>query len=345
MNSSLPKRNGLPINLLSACFNNTVATYKFYWFLSILQNVEQGLFRISKQRIFAQMISNAWYTVNYFHVSFGKFDNIQKAILNVIEIENIAVDENRDGIVSKLVDSGNASTRRELKQFNNNVPHWFLSPWFPKMTRSEIYDSSKSFDNDCIYGLYDDYIEVNPIWVDYLNSNVRVLKDFCYWNLSLFLQGKNPNVPDIPNKLIKPATRNSLVRQRKDFWDVVLNELGYVDCIYTGKRLSVGGYDVEHFVPYSFVSHDLIWNLLPADVSYNRVKSDKLPNMGRFFEPFFGIQNVAKDIVKNKNPKNRFLEDYLTIFPDIEGSFTSERFKEHLQPLITIAANNGYEYL
>src|SRR5450759_464737 len=77
----LPIRNGLQINLLSACFNNTSATYKYYWFLSILQSIEDGKIRIQKKDLFARMISNAWYTVNYFHISFGK----QESRINPME--------------------------------------------------------------------------------------------------------------------------------------------------------------------------------------------------------------------------------------------------------------------
>lgn len=35
----LPYQQDLPVNLLSACFNNTSATYKFYWFLAILSRL------------------------------------------------------------------------------------------------------------------------------------------------------------------------------------------------------------------------------------------------------------------------------------------------------------------
>uniref|UniRef100_UPI0040483A9D HNH endonuclease domain-containing protein n=1 Tax=Mariniflexile sp. TaxID=1979402 RepID=UPI0040483A9D len=55
------------------------------------------------------------------------------------------------------------------------------------------------------------------------------------------------------------------------------DELGSVDCIYTGEKLIKGNYAVEHFIPYSFVSHDLIWNLIPADKSFNSSKSNRLP--------------------------------------------------------------------
>jgi hypothetical protein len=39
----LPSEKDLPVNKLAACFNNTVATYKYYWFLSLIQAVESGL--------------------------------------------------------------------------------------------------------------------------------------------------------------------------------------------------------------------------------------------------------------------------------------------------------------
>ena len=348
---NLPYSKGLHINLLAACFNNTSATYKYYWFLSILQSLEAGKIRIQKRELFAQMISNAWYTVNYFHISFGKQDRLQRAIEIVKSCESLMIDDKRDKIFNQLINTNSKDSLNQLKYFNNQVPHWFLSPWFPHMNRNDINLFSQEFKNQCLYSLNEDTIEINEVWLRYLIQNSKVLKDFCYWNLVIFLQSKNPNVPDIPNKLIKPALRNNLNNQRKNFWDIVVGELGSVNCIYTGKKLTVGNYAVEHFIPYSFVSHDLIWNLIPADKSFNSTKGDKLPILDKYFNPFFLLQESAIKIVKEKNPKNRFLEDYLTIFSDLEETnglseyFTKEKFKDRLQPIITIASNNGFEFM
>ncbi len=341
----LPKSNDLPVNLLAACFNNTQATYKYYWLLSILQEVEIGNLTVPKRNLFARMISNAWFTINYFHVSFGRQDIIQDAIKVINEVERIPIDEKQNLVFQKLSSTTNRETKKLLWHFNKNVPHWFLSPWFQKKDRNEIYNASKSFSENCLYALFDDEIEINPNWKNYLTSNSRVLKDFCFWNLALFLQSKNPNVPDIPNKLIKPAVRSNLLKQRTQFWDLVVNELGSVKCIYTGEILTIGNYAVEHFIPYNFVSHDLIWNLIPADKSFNSSKSDKLPPLEKYFNSFFTLQKTAIEIVKNKNPQNKLLEDYLTIFPDLDKNFSKEKFRESIQPLITIASNNGYEFL
>ena len=130
-----------------------------------------------------------------------------------------------------------------------------------------------------------------------------------------------------------------------------MNELGSVNCIYTGEKLIVGNYAVEHFIPYNFVSHDLIWNLIPADKSFNSSKSDKLPSLDKYFNSFFDLQKSAIEIVRNKKPRNKFLEDYLTIFSDLDEintlplNFTKGKFKDRIQPLITIAANNGFEFM
>jgi len=340
----LPESNKLPINLLSSCFNNTSATYKYYWLLSILQEFEIMGLTISKKSLFSRMIANSWYTVNYFRVSFGTQDLIQDTIHLLRQTEEIPIDEKLNSIFQKLVSTNNKTTERALWHFNKNVPHWFLSPWFPSTSKTDIYQASKRFDGNCLYALYDDRIEINPAWKDYFITNVRVLKDFCYWNLTLFLQIKNPNVPDIPNKLIKPAKRNNLTQQRTKFWDLVINELGLVKCIYTGEVLTVGNYVIEHFIPYNFVSHDLIWNLIPSNKKFNSSKSDKLPPLNKYFNPFYDMHKSAVEIVGALAPKNKFLEEYLTIFPDL-NRFTKDNFKEVIQPLITIASNNGFEFL
>lgn len=164
-----------------------------------------------------------------------------------------------------------------------------------------------------------------------MRRHAGILKHFCYWNLAVYLQTKNPSVPDIPNKLIKSPIRKALTEQRK-FWDIVLSELGSVDCIYTNRKLVIGDYAVEHFLPYAFVSHDLMWNLIPADRSFNSSKSDKLPRLEKYFEPYFNLQCVALEIIQHKAPKHKFLEDYLTIVPDI-ALFEQQRVIEQLKPI------------
>lgn len=342
---NLPHQENLPIGCLAACFNKTSAAYKFYWFLAILNRVEQGEIRSLKRDLFADMIAHAWFTVNYFHVSFGKQDQLQQAIERVRQIEELTVDADRDSIFKRLSGTVNKQTIKELRYFNSEVPHRFLSPWFPAENKEQAYAYSKAFTNNCPYALHDETITINPAWIGYLQQNAGILKSFCYWKLTLYVQSRNPNVPDIPNKLIRSPQRKSLSEQRK-FWDIVLGELGHVDCIYTNSKLETGNYAVEHFIPYAFVAHDLMWNLIPADRSFNSSKSDKLPRLEQYFSPFYHLQQNAIEIIRHKAPKNKFLQDYLTIFPSLEPEHLShQKFLEQFQPLVTIAGNNGFLFL
>jgi len=347
----IPNHERLPVNLLAASFNNTAAAYKFYWFLSILDEVEDGRYHIPKQRLFTGMVAASWYTINYFKLSFGKQDQLHNKVKEIAAAEGISIDEERNKIKSLLTNSMRLSTQQLLWHFDKQVPHRFLSPWFPAIAENKnaVYRASQLFENDCLYALGQTHITINPVWIEYLKANAGILRSFSYWKLSLYLQKHNPNVPDIPNKLIKPAKRNSLVKQRK-VWDIVIEELGGVDCIYTNQKLYKNGFAVEHFIPYGFVSHDLFWNLIPANSAFNSSKSDRLPRMEKYFDAFYNLQKTAVEIIKYKMPGEKLLEDYLSIFPDLESvkELPDEyklKFKSTIEPLITIAGNNGFEYM
>lgn len=352
----LPSSSTLPTNLLAAAFSNTSATYKFYWFLALLDKAEQAQWKIGKQELFAGMISHAWYTVNYFQISFGKQDLIHQTAAELLKIEGLTVDIKRLELEKILERSQNKQISRLLSHFNKNVPHWFLTPWFPKtkgniendnIYRKRIYGSSQTLENGCLYALWDNHILINPMWHDYLIANAKILRDFCYWNLANFLQVRNPNVPDINGKLVKPPFRGTLATQRKYFWDIVFRELGTVDCIFTDTRLKQENYALDHFIPHAFVAHDLMWNLIPIDRSFNSYKSDRLAPLDQYFDKLYSLQCKALQIILHHTPKNKFLEEYYPLFPSFSdlGDFTYERYKETIQPLTAIAHNNGFLYL
>ncbi|MFD3407592.1 HNH endonuclease domain-containing protein [Aquirufa sp. HETE-83D] len=346
LNHVIHNNPGLGVEKLISVFNRTTASYKFYWLISIVELVEQGKVEIPKSTLYARMISNSWYTINYFQVSFGGSDKLQCIAKDLTLLEpRLKMDTAKEEINSILGYSDNKKTKQLLNRLGENVPHWFLSSWFPKLSKSDIYTKSQQFENDCLYALNRESILINPIWINFLISNAKLIKDFCYWNLSLYLQVRNPNVPDIPNKLIKEAGRNSLSRQTNNYWKTVFQEHGSIDCIYTGKRLSLEekNFSLDHFVPYSFVSHDLIWNLYPIDKSENSRKSNLLPLISTHFDPFYKLQEKAFTVIKSKDVSNKFLEDFLPLSPDL-AELKKEALLDTVQPLITIASNNGFQF-
>lgn len=95
----------------------------------------------------------------------------------------------------------------------------------------------------------------------------------------------------------------------------------------------------------------MVWNLIPADKRFNSSKSDKLPPLDIYFEPYFQLQKQALYTIERLDIKNKFLEDYLSIIPElaelkqISEESLRDKFKTNIQSLVTIAANNGFEYL
>ena len=347
----LPENIVLPVTRLSRVFNNTSATYKFYWFVSLLDIVvKERKTKMSFWEIIAGMVAESWYPIHYFKLSFGKSDSLYVQSMALQQELNITIDANKDRIKRILLDNiDNSRVKSLLRVFTLNVPYRFLSPWITYTTDNDVVSRSQRFENNCLYALNGETIELNPIWSDYLIEHNVILRDFAFWNLAVFLQKRNPNVPDVPSKLIKPILRDSLTRQHR-FWDSYIETVGSIRCIYTDKPLVVRDYDLDHFIPWSFVSHNLLWNLLPADSSINSSKSNNLPLLDKYLKPYATLHYEALKTLYPKKPNDKIFEDYLTVYDSVPEliRLTDKDFYNVFQrtfsPMVQIAENMGFNY-
>ena len=348
---TLPENIKLPVTRLSQVFKNTTATYKFYWFVALLDIVvKERKTKMSFWEIIAGMVAESWYPIHYFKLSFGKSDSLYVQSLALQQELNITIDADKERIKRVLLDNiGNSRVKSLLRVFALNVPYRFLSPWIPFTINSDVITCSQQFENNCLYAINGETIELNPVWNEYLMEHYGILRDFAFWNLTFFLQKRNPNVPDVPSKLIKPIQRDSLTKQHK-YWDTYIETVGSLICIYTGKQILAKHYDLDHFVPWSFVSHNLLWNLIPADSSINSSKSNNLPSLEIYLRPFANVQQKAIKTLYKKNPNNTLLEDYLIVYDSVsdlvklsEPDFYNV-FRRTFSPMVQIAENMGFKY-
>lgn len=348
---NLPSDKNIDTTVLSQIYNNTSATYKYYWFVSILDiAVKQQCRQISFWEIIVGMVAEAWYPIHYFRLSFGKADSLYNQIIELQKELNIPIDAKKSDIKTQIINNlKTPKIKSLLRVFTLNVPYRFLSPWINYTTDAEVIKLSQLFTHNCIYSIEGETIELSPQWEQYLNDNYLILRDFTFWNLTVFLQKRNPNVPDVPSKLVKPILRDSLVKQRH-FWDAYIDINGSINCIYTGKELYKKNYDLDHFVPWSFVSHNLLWNLLPANSSINSSKNNNLPTLEKYLRPFAQIHKKALQTIYPNNPNNKLLEDYLILHNSISElvQLTDDDFFEIFQktfsPMVQIAENMGFKY-
>jgi len=350
----IPQSDILTTNRLGKIFTSTAATYKYFWFVSIMQiHAKSDNPRISVWDIVIRMVANAWYPIHYFRLSFGKNDSLFTIVMELQRITQIPIDANAETIIRELTKRMEGrGIRGQLNTLTHNVPYRFLSPWVKYTWDEDVIRRSQRLENGCLYSLYkeglDFYIILNPAWDTYLHAHYNILVDFTYWNLTLFLQVRNPNVPAISNKLIRPDARNSLTKQH-NYWDTVMEIDGPIRCIYTDTELHPDDYALDHFIPWSFVCHDLLWNLIPSNGSVNSSKSNKLPDLDCYLPKLANLQQHSIKVMIGANKEPKVMEDFVSLGFSAKdlADMSSDRFREIYEktfnPINQIALNMGFD--
>lgn len=140
----------------------------------------------------------------------------------------------------------------------------------------------------------------------------------------------------------------------RKLWEGVL-ELSEIRDVFTGNPVIHKKYDVDHFIPWSFVMNDELWNLMPMDSSLNSSKSNKLPKWDPFFEKFANNQYLLYELIHQKAGIHKLFEgcyrDNLhSIWAGQElyrkGNSRKEFYnilQKNMQPVYDSARRQGYE--
>lgn len=358
---NLPPFEDLPVHTLAGIFNNTTNSYKIYWFYSILQIIKsENKAVITFDEIFAKMIASAWYPTNYFKVSLGKQDKIGRAIEEIKNIANLKDDDKPEIVYATILEHlrNSKGIRSIISYFERYVPYRLLSPFFKNELKGKIDGNKKNLiidianksfleNSPVVFYCFPDKntIELHPTWFRYFKHNIAIVEGFCLWNMVNFLQKRNPNIPNIGEKLFWVPEKRDLKKARK-FWNIVFDSKS-VNCIYSGQSINQTNYSIDHFIPWSFVTHDLLWNLVPIQKSINSAKSNNLPALNTYFEDFAKIQFEAYHLIYPK--QKGLLEDYVFLFDEeidkiasLSNSEFSKKLYNQIAPLTQIAANSGF---
>ena len=357
----LPSSHKLPIGTLSGVFSNTTNSYKFYWFLAILDEIESNRSKIIPfDRLFMRMLSEVIYPLEFYRLSFGKADSFRE-LGNVLrqkmdfdfrpaakpiseQIEHVLDDKDRNVFTGKV------------KILNRWVPYRFIRPFFAQETKG-LPDSSvnsaiqklaleagRTEPFRCPYTFSEEAITLSEPWFEYFQANIGILRAFVQWHLVCFLQVNNPNVVGIPFKLCKPTARNMTMYINS--WRSFFEKEGAVNCIYS-KEVIPESFTLDHFIPWSFVVADNSWNLVPTSKKINSSKSDNLPDL-KYLKLFTDLQFRYFDFIQQSRTE-KILEEYCLMFKcsnhelrQIQPETFSDTLSNAIKPLIQIAANNGF---
>lgn len=82
------------------------------------------------------------------------------------------------------------------------------------------------------------------------------------------------NNPEVPGLVYKLAPMDEKIRKLphvRKLWEGIFDVFEVKD-VFTGKPVNTKQYDIDHFIPWSFVMNDELWNLMPMDSSLNSSK-------------------------------------------------------------------------
>lgn len=346
---------------LARLFDNKSESYKLFWFKAILHEVGQGRTTISFRELIERMIVDAWYMVSEYKLNLGPADNLEKTVLYIAEKENFLPTEKEDVILSYLHSSDDRELRRLMTVLAQNVPYRLQAPliqapdsklWYRTSAISDYINSQEGV----MYliehnGSLDSRIIIDELWMEYLQSNLGILIGWTDFNLITYLQRRNPTVPGISNKIYPPQERK--LTAATNYWKHII-QVSDVRDIYSGESLGTQGLSIDHFVPWSYVASDELWNLIPTAKSINSSKSNNLPDWDTYFGRLAHAEYdaylltgkderaaVLFEKCARENLNNEEIRYRLYLQGQTEQHFTNQ-LEELLLPIYESARNMGF---
>ena len=291
-------RNDLDTGKFARMLDDPSQCYKFYWLEAILNLLltEEG--DISFEKIIDEMICDAWYSVTRYKLHLGptirgKCENALERAINVINRDDqMSYASSKDEIMHGI-EQHQAEIRADKLTLTINVPYRLLSSFLDEIGGSNKmwyksgemirYISLLNQDTALPYIIIDGKglekkIRIHPEWRRLIIDNYPIIKGWIQMKKVRFLQDRNPGVPGIIYKLASENENGRKLSNAKALWKEVAEVLVMpIHDIYSGQEIDVRKSDLDHFVPWSFVANDELWDLIPMERRLNSSKSNRLP--------------------------------------------------------------------
>ena len=366
--------NTLDIEGFSQMLKDPSYCYKFYWLEAIVQLISEGITETTFNAVIDEMICNAWYSVREYHIHLSGLqwdgyvrDGLERAVIQLAELSRLPSNASKVEIKNAIREYDKELSKAK-KQLTHMVPYRALAgflrteevpDWYsaPRMTayielvnkdvvllpytlgtgsqlKKEIY-----FQND---------------WIEMICDNMVAILGWIQYEKVKWLQNINPEVPGLVYKLAPADAKVRKLNQVKKLWEGIL-DLSEVRDVFTEQPIVSKKYDIDHFIPWSFVMNDELWNLMPMDSSLNSSKSNRLPKWDPFFTRFAENQYLLYGLVhSNEQIRKRFDACYKDNLHSIwagqelyRTGNTREMFFEilekNMQPVYDSARRQGYE--
>jgi hypothetical protein len=348
--------------------------YKFYWLEAIVKLIAEGVVETTFDALINEMICNAWYSVREFHIHLSGMradgqvrDGLERAVIALSELSELPANASKVEILNAIREH-DKELEAAKKQLTNMVPYRALAGFFPEKRR----------DSDWAIRRITAYIEklnresvllpyvlgpesglakkvfFQPAWVAMIRDNTVSILGWVQYEKIKWLQTNNPEVPGLVYKLAPMDEKMRKLNHVRKLWEGIL-EVSVVRDVFTGEPVLPREYEVDHFIPWSFVMNDELWNLMPMDSSLNSSKSNRLPKWDPFFARFAENQYLLYRMIHEKPGIHKlyeacFRDNLHSIWAGRElyrKGNSKEEFcgilQKNMQPVYDSARRQGYE--
>lgn len=302
--------------------------YKFYWLEAIVQLISEGIRETTFDALINEMICNAWYSVREFHIHLSGMpadgqirDGLERAILILTSLSNLSSNASKVEI-RNAIKAYDTQLKEAKTQLTKNVPYYALSGFFTKednvfdpfnISRITAYIEKYNREIQVLpyilgesYGLKREVV-FHPVWMKMIQDHTVSILGWIQYEKVRWLQNNNPEVPGLVYKLAPMDEKMRKLNSVRKLWDGIL-EISEVWDVFKDEVVVRGQYDVDHFIPWSFVMNDELWNLMPMNSSLNNSKSNRLPRWDPYFVKFANNQFKLYGLIHEKPGIHKLFE-------------------------------------
>ena len=320
--------NTLDIRSFMLMLKDPSYCYKFYWLEAIVNLIAEDITETTFNDIIDEMISNAWYSVRDFHIHLSGLspngevrDGLERAVLQLSELSELPSNASKVEI-KNAIRQHHEEIRKAKEQLTNMVPYRAMSGFFASAGVSVPWDSTvkmretiSSFSYEVTALPYtlgsnrklSKEVRFHPDWVRMIQDYTVSILGWIQYEKVKWLQNNNPEVPGLVYKLLPMDEKMRKLGKVRKLWEGIL-DLHEISDVFTGKKIIPDQYDIDHFIPWSFMMNDELWNLMPMDSSLNSSKSNRLPLWDPFFRRFSDNQFIMYQLINQKPEIHRLFE-------------------------------------
>ena len=329
--STILYSNKLDVKKFENLLSNNDQGYKFFWLEAILKLIAQNKQLFTFEDVIDEMIVGAWRMVTHYHLRLvytvnGNAENFLEHAIRILyeclkeDVGNKTLSKDR---LLFLIQKYQDNLMEDKLHLTDYVPYRLIKPFVEKEGKDYIdrknygrfiayLNAFTKVNHEFFYDITDAEnplkrrIRLNEEWVNFILQNYAVIMGWLRFNKALFIQDRNPGVPGVMYK-VAPETeeKRKSLKNARELWIATVDVTGKpLYEIYTGNELSVNEFDLDHFVPRSYVSNDELWNLTPMAKQLNSSKNNKLPER-RYIKDFVEYNYYLYSLIFANNNKDQ----------------------------------------